>query len=138
MPEDLANLRRVDAEACSRRRCRCAERRPGEGQSGVDRRREPRRRAAPADVHVHHVGRLVQQVVVEGGLLDTLFLQLAEDGPNLGLEEHEVAHEHRLGIAHLLERDPGAERQGGLHRHFPRGDVQVAARQTGFVGPVRL
>src|SRR2546422_4890320 len=44
------------------------------------------------------------------GLLDPPVLELAEDRTDLGLEQHEVAHEHRLGIVHLLERDPRAQR----------------------------
>ena len=104
----------------------------------MDRRREPRRRAVPTDVHVHDPRRFVQDVVMQRGLLDPTLLELAEDRADLAFEQHEVAHEHRLGVAHLLERDPRAKRQRGLHGHTADGDVEVTARHPDFVGPVRL
>jgi len=137
--EDLCDLRGVDAEASDRpRRGRRAERRCGEGQSAVDRRRQLRRCAAAADVHVHHARGLVQQVVVERGLRDPTLLELRENRTDLALEQHEVAHQHCLGVAHLLEGDPGAERQRRLDGHPGGGDVQVTARHSNLVGPVRL
>ena len=50
-------------------------------------------------------------------LLDPAFLELGKDWLDLALEQHEVAHEHCLGVAHLLECHPGAEGQGGLDRY---------------------
>src|SRR3989449_3135617 len=62
----------------------------------MDRGRKLRRRAVPADVHVHHVRGLVQQMIVQRGLLDAAFLELREDRADLGLEQHQVTHQHRL------------------------------------------
>ncbi len=75
---------------------------------------------------------------MERGLLDPHVLKLAEHGADLALEQHEVAHQHRLGIAHLLERDPGTQRQRRLDGHAGGGDVQVAPGQPNLVRPVRL
>ena len=80
----------------------------------------------------------MQQMVVERGLFDAALLELGEHGVDFALEQHEVAHQHRLGVAHLVERDPRAKRQRGLDRHAGRGDVQVTARHPDLVGPVRL
>src|SRR5207302_9209706 len=91
------------------------ERRRGEGQRGMDRRREPRRRAVPTDVHVHDPRRFVQDVVMQRGLLDPTLLELAEDRADLAFEQHEVAHQHRLGVAHLLERDRKSTRLNSSH-----------------------
>ncbi len=104
----------------------------------MDRGRKLGRRAVTADVHVHHVRGLVQQMVVERRLLDAAFLELREHRADLVLEQHEVAHQHRLGVAHLLERDPRAKRQCGLHGHTADRDVEVTARHPDLVGPVRL
>src|SRR6266478_2456722 len=73
-----------------------------------------------------------------GGVLDAAFLKLREDRADLALEQHEVAHEHRLRVTHLLERDPGAERKRRLQRHARGGNVEVAAGHADLVGPVRL
>ena len=80
----------------------------------------------------------MQDMVVQRGLLDPPVLELAEDRTDLALEQHEVARQYRLGVAHLLERDPRAQRQRGLHRHTADGDVEVTARHPDLVGPVRL
>src|SRR5439155_234425 len=128
--EDLRDLRRVDAEGAGgwRRRGR-RKRRRAECERGVERRGEPHRRAAPRDVHVQYARCFMQQVVVQGGLRDPAFLELAQHRCDFALEQHQIPHHHRLGIAHLLERDPGAEGQRGLDRHAGGGDVQVTARQ---------
>src|SRR5204863_8877543 len=112
--------------------------RPSECQRCVDRPREPRRGPAPGDMHVHDAGRLVQQMVVKGGLCDPALLELTENRGDLTLEQDEVAHEHHLRVAHLLERDSRAEREGGLERHPGSSDMQVTPRQPDFVRPVWL
>ena len=137
--EGSPDLRGVDTEASGRRRRGGrAQRRGGEDEGGANRRREPRRRAAPRDVHIHDARGLMQEVVVQRGLLDPTVLELAEDGADLVLEQHEVAHQHGLAVSHLLERDPGAKRQGRLDCHPSGGDVQVTARHPDLVGPIRL
>src|SRR5438128_668489 len=77
-------------------------------------------------------------MVVQRDLLDAAFLELREDRADLGFEQHQVTHQHRLRVTHLLERDPGAERKRRLQRHARGGDVEVAARHADLVGPVRL
>src|SRR5207247_8608511 len=81
---------------------------------------------------------LVQQMVVQRGLLDAALLELRDDRADLALEQHEVAHEHRLRVTQLLERDPRAKRQRGLHGHTADGDVEIAAWHPDLVGPIRL
>src|SRR2546422_8028846 len=112
--------------------------RPGEGQRSVDRPREPRRRPAPGDMHVHHSGGFMQPVVVQPGLFDPAFLELTENGGDLALEQDEVGHEHGVGVAHLLERDPRAEGECRFDGHACGDHVQVAAWQPDLVGSVRL
>jgi len=73
-------------------------------------------------------GDSVQQMVVERRLLDAAFLELREHRTDSVSSSTRSPIQHRLGVAHLLERDPRAKRQCGLHGHTADRDVEVTAR----------
>jgi hypothetical protein len=57
--------------------------------------RHLRRITMTLDMHVHHVGSLSQQVVVQSGLFYAALLKFQHDRLNFILSEDKVAHHHR-------------------------------------------
>src|SRR5712691_10889336 len=107
-----------------RRAAPATERRAAGGQCLAERRREFDRLAVARVVHVHHVRRHVVQMVVDGGDLEPPSEQAGHHGRHLLIEEHEVAHHHRL-IPHRLECGVRSERESGLDRHTLHGDGEI-------------
>jgi hypothetical protein len=64
--------------------------------------------ALSRDVQIHHGGRFVLQVVVEGGHFNAHGLQLGQNRHDFAFEQHEVTHGNGLigGPAGPFERHP--------------------------------
>src|SRR6266550_2852063 len=106
--DDLVELVRVEI---NRRRCAggwSSERSLARPQGRLQRGGHLLRIAVPADMQVkgHRLG--AQQVVVNCRDLEAAFLELTDDGIDLGAEQYEIAHHHRH-VAHRLEGRPPAE-----------------------------
>ena len=98
-------------------------------QAGADGGGELHRIAMPADVHVVRRGIAAQHVIVDRGDLDAVFDQFGHDRIDLGIEQHEVAHDHDPAVGRL-ECRPAAERQGGPNSDAIERHVKVAARKA--------
>ena len=61
--------------------------------------------------------------------LEAALDQLRHHRVDLGLQEHEIAHDHRH-VPHRLERDPAAERERGPDRDAVERYLQVGARKS--------
>jgi hypothetical protein len=85
------------------------------------------------EVHVHHVRKLAEKVVVQRALFDAAFLQRIDHPWNLGFEQDQITHGHDVAAADLLERRPRSKRKRRLDRDAVESDVQVAARKTHLV-----
>jgi len=91
----------------------------------------------PGDVHIHGVGCVPQQMVVERGDLDSAGDKLGHHRIHFGIGEHQIAHDHRLTPAMRYERQPGAERQRRFQGHAVEHHMQVAARQADAIDTAR-
>jgi hypothetical protein len=78
-----------------------------------------------ADVHVVGGRAAAQHVIVHGGDLDAVLDQLGHDRRDLGIEQHEIAHDHDAAVRRL-ERGPAAQRKCRLD-----GDAVDRHRQVG-------
>ena len=85
--------------------------------------------AVPAHMHVEGGGARPQQVIVHRRDLDTAFDQLRHDGVDLGLQQHEIAHDHRAAV-HRLEGHPAAEREGRLDGDAVKRHLEIGARKA--------
>ena len=65
---------------------------------------------------------------MDRGDLEPAIQQSGHDRRDLGIEQHQVAHHHRLAM-HRREGDPSAQRQGRLDRDAIERDVQIGPRQ---------
>ena len=109
----------------------CAWRRRGGGlarrsrrsrlsERGLQRSRQGGRVSVSVEVEVENLRRLARQVVVQRQDLEASRLELAHHAVDLGGEEHEVAHRHRLPAAGgPVKRRPRSERQRRLDRDVP-------------------
>jgi hypothetical protein len=79
-------------------------------------------------VNVHVVGGRVgaQQVIVKGGDVDAARKQFCHHRLDLGLGQHEIAHDEGAA-GHRLETEPASERQRRLNGHAIDGHLKVAA-----------
>ena len=80
-------------------------------------------------MHVERRRIAAQHVIVDGGDLDPVLDQLGHHRIDFGLEQDEVAHDHRL-VANLLERRVGAEGKPCFHRDTLHRDGEVSARHA--------
>jgi hypothetical protein len=69
-----------------------------------------------------------QHVVVDGRDIDPVLDQLGHDRIDFGVEQHQVAHDHRPAVRRL-ERRPAAQRQGRPNVDAIKCYGQVAARK---------
>src|SRR4051812_20763703 len=67
--------------------------------------------AVPADVHVEHARRLVEDVMMQSRLLDAVFLKGEHHVFDFVFGQYEVAHHHRIAFSHIGEAEPAPERQ---------------------------
>jgi hypothetical protein len=101
-----------------------AEGRSAGGQRLAQATGQLRRLAVAGVVHVHHVGRHLVQMIVEGGHRQAPGEEPGHHGRDLLVTQHEVAHHHGL-VAHGLEGGVGAEGEGRLDPHAAHGDREV-------------
>ncbi len=71
-------------------------------------------------------------MVVQRRDLDTAFDELLHHGIDLFMQEHEIAHHHRLA-SHFLEREIGAQGKSGSDLDPVERDLQVAPPETDAV-----
>ncbi len=83
-------------------------------------------RGHAADVHEHHLRRVPEEVVVEGGDLEPVVEGHAHDRIHLVFEQDEVAHHHRMAGARRLESGPGGETERRSDVYAARGDGEIA------------
>ncbi len=88
--------------------------------------------AVTSDVHVENRHGRSQQMIVDRGDLNPIGNQSLHDRADLGVREHQVAHEHRP-IAGGQKGNPGAQRQCGFDSDTVDCHGQVRSRQTIFV-----
>src|SRR5262249_32871237 len=82
--------------------------------------------AMPMNVHVVS-GRVgAQKVVVKRSDIDPARKQLCHHRLDLGLGQHEIAHDDRAAT-HRLETEPAAKCQRRLDGHAIDGDLKIAA-----------
>jgi hypothetical protein len=128
--DDLIELRGVEIDrglGCWRRRRR--ERRLALRQGGADGGRELHRIAVAAHVHVERRGSAAQDVIVDRRDLDPVLDQLRHHRVDLGLQQHEIAHDHRAAMRGL-EGDPTAERERRADGDAIERHREVAARKS--------
>jgi hypothetical protein len=89
-----------------------------------------------AEVDVHHMRRFADEVVVQRALIDASGLQDIDHGIDLGLEQYQIAHGHRMTVR-LPEGDPRPEGQRGFDGDPFRDDGEVAAREANLVDVTR-
>ena len=89
-----------------------------------------------ADMHVERRGAGAQQVIVHGGDLEAAFDQLEHHRIDLGLQQHEIAHDHGAAMRRL-ERDPAAKRQRRLDGDAVERHGQIGARKAVAVHVLR-
>src|SRR5438132_13800827 len=68
-------------------------------------------------------------MVVDRRHLEPTAEEARHHGGDLLVEQHEIAHDHRL-IAHLLERGVRAERESRLHGHALDRHREIGARHS--------
>ena len=82
-----------------------------------------------ANMQVEGLGVRPQQVIVDRGDLKTAFDQLEHHGIDLGLEQHEVAHDHGFPV-HRLERKPAAKCQRRLDGDAVERHGEIGTRKA--------
>lgn len=72
------------------------------------------------------------EMVVNASDLEASREQTGHDAVQLRVQEHEIAHHHRLGggWTDLFEGRVGAQGKARLNRHALHGDLKVGARHT--------
>ena len=125
--ERLLDLLAVERRSRRRRRPGGAERRGARRQRLAQGRRELDGVAAALVVHVHDVRRHLVEVVVHRRHLEAAGEEPRHHRRHLLIEQHEIAHDHRL-VADLLERRVGAEREARLDGDALDRHGQVGAR----------
>ena len=80
-------------------------------------------------MNVHVIGGRVgpQQVIVKRGDIDAAREQLCHHRLDLGLGQHEIAHDENA-IGYRLKTKPASERERRLNSHAIDGHLKVAAR----------
>jgi hypothetical protein len=79
----------------------------------------------------------MEQVIVDGGLLNAFLLQFQHDRLDFILGEDEVAHGHRVH-GRSSERHPRSQRETGMDGRPLDRDPQVFARHAEFEGAIGL
>lgn len=103
-----------------------AEGRPALGQRRVDGCCDLHGIALTAYVHVKRCGARSQQMVVDRGDAQAAIEQLFHHRVDLGLDQHEIAHDH-YAARRRNERNPSAERESWLDGDAVERDVEVGA-----------
>ena len=81
-------------------------------------------------MHVEDGNGSAQQMIVDGTHLQSFIEQLLHHRAYLGVEEDEIAQQHRATGWHRLECSPPAEGEGRLDGYAVDGDVQIGARES--------
>jgi hypothetical protein len=78
------------------------------------------------NMHAERGWSRAHQMIVNRSDFDAAFHQLAHDWINLGLDEHEVPHDHGT-ILHWLEAEPSAERQSRFYCDAVNCHLEIGA-----------
>src|SRR5450759_2614030 len=76
-------------------------------------------------------------MIVQRRLLDSILLQAPHYRRYLTLQQHEVAHHHRM-IRNPFECHPGSESEGWLERDSSYHDLEIGAREAEFPHVARI
>jgi hypothetical protein len=79
------------------------------------------------NVHVHHMWRFPNQMIMDSGFMDAALLELHHDGFDLVFSENQVAHYHRA-VAITFEGCPRTQGQSRLNIDAVEHDVEVLSR----------
>src|SRR6267378_8255331 len=80
-------------------------------------------------MHVKHPRRLIQNMIVESGDVDSCGAQLLHHGRDFVLQQNQVPHDHGVVVT-SSERRPRSESQSWLNLDARNRDMEIRARKT--------